>query len=466
MAKVKKYQWGTFSASGANPQMVNPGNAALKQYTTTSSSSIPDGSLPTSGDISQVAYSKDKLKGPSFKDKAGAFMGNYGGAITQAAGSLMPLLMKKPDPNAKPYKKGTNLIKYQAAQVVEPQGEVGPSRKEAADLMRTYNKTNKNNPNVIGNVDEEEVATREKELKNLTTSNKTKAPITYSKDSFAGPSKEELESGKKKEVSENAERARKTYETRLAASAARNQYEKEQAIEGEKNMAGPSREDLIRYKKESNAYDASIKSGISPSLTAPTFTKESVERAIEKQAGGPVSTEKKPILYKETKEKNPYISFKQMSAADQKKYRAGMASGNKFEVGGREYAAATSKEQAFSKRMETKSNKPVVKNIPKQKNQNMDEYSLPGYKEYNKRISKSIWDNIEQNTAVKPQNSNLNIKKTAKHTTDDPGKKMVNSNQDTLVVKIQKDRDLYKQKKEEEKKPRLGRWTGKLGQWN
>ena len=50
--------------------------------------------------------------GTSFGDKAGAAMGNYGGAITQAAGSLMPLLMKKPDPNAKPYKKGTKLLKY------------------------------------------------------------------------------------------------------------------------------------------------------------------------------------------------------------------------------------------------------------------------------------------------------------------------------------------------------------------
>jgi hypothetical protein len=51
--------------------------------------------------------------GTSFSDKAGAFMGNYGKAMTSAAGSLMPLLMKKPDPNAKPYKKGSNLIKYQ-----------------------------------------------------------------------------------------------------------------------------------------------------------------------------------------------------------------------------------------------------------------------------------------------------------------------------------------------------------------
>jgi hypothetical protein len=39
-------------------------------------------------------------------------VGNIGGAIGSAASSLMPLLMKKPEPNAKPYKKGTKLLKY------------------------------------------------------------------------------------------------------------------------------------------------------------------------------------------------------------------------------------------------------------------------------------------------------------------------------------------------------------------
>jgi len=41
------------------------------------------------------------------------FMNNYGATIVGAAGTLKPLLMKKPDPNAKPYKKGSKLIKYQ-----------------------------------------------------------------------------------------------------------------------------------------------------------------------------------------------------------------------------------------------------------------------------------------------------------------------------------------------------------------
>lgn len=72
---------------------------------------------------------------PTYANKAEAFMGKNGTAITQAAGTLMPLLMKKPDPNAKPYKKGSKLIKYQGGtlklkvdkdsiKVVTPQGDI------------------------------------------------------------------------------------------------------------------------------------------------------------------------------------------------------------------------------------------------------------------------------------------------------------------------------------------------------
>ncbi len=123
MKKVKKYYPGvnnltgnTYSTTGGwnygfggNSEMVNPGNAALQQYTTTSSSTIRNGESAASGDISQLINSKNKL---SFKDKAGAFMGNYGSAIASAAGSIAPLLMKKPNPNAKPYKKGSKMVKY------------------------------------------------------------------------------------------------------------------------------------------------------------------------------------------------------------------------------------------------------------------------------------------------------------------------------------------------------------------
>jgi hypothetical protein len=70
-----------------------------------------------------------------------------------------------------------------------------------------------------------------------------------------------------------------------------------------------------------------------------------------------VSTEKNPILFKEEivkKQDNPYISFKQMSDTDKKLYRAGMASGKDFKVGGRDYKAATKEEQTFSAKMASK----------------------------------------------------------------------------------------------------------------
>jgi hypothetical protein len=105
MKKVKKYQGGV-------PELMTPKMASVK------TADVP----LVSGTPKQVSVPK-----PSFSDKAGAFMGNYGGAITSAAGSLMPLLMKKPDPNAKPYKKGTNLIKYQNGikSLTKEEGKVG-----------------------------------------------------------------------------------------------------------------------------------------------------------------------------------------------------------------------------------------------------------------------------------------------------------------------------------------------------
>lgn len=115
---IKKYQWGTFSASGSTtPQMVNPGNSALKQINTaqTTETSTPSIADPNAKSMTEMKQFTNKgIQGPSFMDKTGNFMGNYGGAITQAAGTLMPLLMKKKDPNEKPYKKGSKLIKYQA----------------------------------------------------------------------------------------------------------------------------------------------------------------------------------------------------------------------------------------------------------------------------------------------------------------------------------------------------------------
>jgi hypothetical protein len=154
MKKIKKYQPGTeslYANTGGwnygfgqnNSKMTNPGNAALKQYTTTSSSSIPDGSLPTSGDISQVAYSKDKLKGPSFKNKAGAFMGNYGGSISSLGTSIAMLINanKKQDPTGRPYKTGTKNLNTNMKKIKYQEGTMGakPSFESfmSGDIRRT-----------------------------------------------------------------------------------------------------------------------------------------------------------------------------------------------------------------------------------------------------------------------------------------------------------------------------------------
>lgn len=80
---------------------------------------------------------------------AGASMGGYGDKIMGVAGSLMPLLMKKPDPNALPYKKGSKLIKYQDG-VDTLRGKNG-----APDTLRSKT-TGAKTSVVFGNDDEEE----------------------------------------------------------------------------------------------------------------------------------------------------------------------------------------------------------------------------------------------------------------------------------------------------------------------
>lgn len=393
---VKKYQigaegllGGSFKSafSGGGSGMVNPGNANLMKMAPAQTAGMPI-STPSTANPNAKSLTDIKLpaassipsaaKGPSFGDKAGAFMGNYGGAITSAASSLMPLLMKKPDPNAKPYKKGSKLIKYQAGvdQVASP------SRKEAADLMRSYNAISKGfdkrsqelqdlgiseparkstPPSLIpskqvslklpqqtlptpklNKVAIDKPSRRERKAEDKRLETLARAPITYSENTFAGPSDEELKTGK---IRFDAEQARKTYE--------------------DKQFKDSFQSDVL-------------------GKTTPTLKNR--------------STEKNPILYKESvKEKNPYISFKQMSAADQKAYRAGMASGKAFEVGGRKYAAAKPEEMAFSARMASKKNK---SNLSKQSSVDaiLDKYDRT-------KVGSVAYEKIK-NAGIKAQNLN------------------------------------------------------------
>jgi hypothetical protein len=129
MARVKKYQWGTFSASGNTSQMVNPGNANLKQFTMDPAQtagmpiSLPSNADPNAKSLSGMKPLASNPKTPTGGTGGGfgGFMGSYGGAIAQAAGTLMPLLMKKKDPNERPYKTGTNMIKSKKNNLIKYQ---------------------------------------------------------------------------------------------------------------------------------------------------------------------------------------------------------------------------------------------------------------------------------------------------------------------------------------------------------
>lgn len=343
---------------------------------------IVDNKVPAAGSTPPAA------KGPSFGDKAGAFMGNYGGAITSAASSLMPLLMKKPDPNAKPYKKGSKLIKYQEGtqktivadpndpdnlheyfkrrskeakalrEASEPQGEMGPTRKEVADFMRKYNADNKNNPNIIGSIDEDEFNARAQQLQDLGISE----PIKKSTPPSLIPSKQvsfklpqqALPTPKlnKVAIDKPSRRERKAEDKRLETLA------RAPITYSENTFAGPSDEELKTGKAKQDAeakQDKQLKDSFQSDVLGKTIPKSKT-----------VSTEKNPIPYKEKKNLVTYNrgDFNTFSAADKKKYRENIAKGIAFSIGDRKYAAAKPEEIAFSKRMEAKSkggNKPLVK---------------------------------------------------------------------------------------------------------
>jgi hypothetical protein len=146
----------------------------------------------------------------SFGDKAGAAMGTYGGAIGSAASSLMPLLMKKPDPNAKPYKKGSKLIKY----------EEGTKKTIVSD------------PN-----DPENFKRR----------------------------------AKQSQITEDANSARNTYEARLAGESSRDAYEKQQAAGlNLLNTTGPRVTENNNTNMDNSRFEKMMSSDIRKSSTGLT----------------------------------------------------------------------------------------------------------------------------------------------------------------------------------------------------
>lgn len=507
MKKIKKYYPGTNGLTYSNTKSVGVLAPQQEDPNAFSTGKFLFPQQKTLGNIvDNKVMSQDYLstKGPSFMDKAGDFMGNYGNIIGSVGTGIASLINanKKQDPTGKPYKNGTNMIKYQGGtqgakakrnmqhimeqnmaqnamnfilnanvandkrnaelnsrvapkkleskkanvktdslktnkpnlikyqegneflqsgkgmknflntmeenntrlsnasvkkEPVEkfdmssiadimpdipqrfPKGskapddtQVGPSRKEMADLLRAYNKK-ENAAGRLGYIDMEEAdkmyeqneammgnkinrvsgkietlspkmaslkfskepsmtpklnmvpvkeqSKAERKAENKRLEGMAKAPISYTDNAFvgpqnfvgpsnmAGPSDQELQLGR---IREDAESARKTYEARLAGESARNVYEGKQ--------------------KGTPMTDALIK------------------RSMSSQA------------FKETM--SPYKSFKDMTPAQQKQYRAGMASGKEFEVEGiGKYGAASKEKQAQSAKMAGKSGgaKPLIK---------------------------------------------------------------------------------------------------------
>lgn len=344
----------------------------------------------------------------------GGFMGNYGGMITQAASSLMPLLMKKPDPNAKPYKKGSKLIKYQEGSEFMQSTKLGkkvfdqinaePKVEEArtaAPTTPTKDTTFEDNKNLLP---EDLLSKKDRMISKLpkfiqkTLAGKAKGRIdAFQKDYDSAKSNLFLKDDDLSVLDENRI-ARKIVSNRKNKTTDKSNYTPEEypdIFERSKGKMGssvnfgehgPGKKEYVDglkdYKKRDlrarlegieamEKYDAnekaikeSIASGTPASLFTPTFNKDAVRKSMEKEYGGPVSTKKAPISYEEkpqeetkqstqsTKQSNPYIAFKNMSAADQKKYRAGMAGNEDFEVGGRTYKVAVPKQRMHSERMQ------------------------------------------------------------------------------------------------------------------
>jgi hypothetical protein len=487
MKKIKKYQGGV-------PELMTPRMASVK------TADVP----LVSGTPKQVSIPK-----PSFMDKAGNFMGNYGGAIAQAAGTLMPLLMKKKDPNERPYKKGSKLIKYQEGneylqasklqkRILEdldendnkisyssvkeepaekfdiaslnpdmpdlprrsPKGskspndaQVGPTRKEAAKLIREYNKKESAKGN-LGYLDMDYLERQERQnalmmgdkiepnVKGKIETLTNKTPLLKLSSTPELPA-----TLKKVPVEKQSRRERRQENKRLTAMA------KAPIIYNESSPLGPSNEELQLGRAREEA-----------KLKGTPLTDSLIKKSMSSQAFKDVTSKKS----------NKYIDFKDMTPTQQKQYRAGIASGKEFTVEGiGKYGAATKQEQSQSARMATKGgNKPLVKmkedswtedqwkNFLTKRNNpvagqelvrmsNQNPYAMAGFNIPFNQPSKQVPAQTSVQQTKNTQKTNTNSK-TAKHTTEDPGKKMVNTNLETVAGRIQKQRELYKKRQEEE----------------
>jgi hypothetical protein len=517
----------------------------------------------------------DKAK-PSFSDKAGAAMGNYGGAITQAAGTLMPLLMKKPDPNAKPYKTGTNMIKYQGNKLntktskskfikyqegneylqsgkgmsnvlnameennnnlsnasIKPEKfdmaslndympdipqrqspqpiEVGPSKKEIARLMREYNKkefeagkfgymdksdprykqlATRNEANAARGEYEKLYSQNENDYKKLKNNYKeleplsTKTPLLNLKLAQSA----ELPSNLNKiPVKEQSRKERKAENKKLEGMAKAPITYNENSFVGPPQFVGPSDQELQlgRTREDAqaarNLYEAKQK--------GTPMTDALIKKSMSSQAFKDV-TSKKSLQQKYNENKGGYANALKSGKVNAKGFLVDPNTGLEYE----DLRKKSSGKQAQSTTTAKKESKPTAKgNTPKgpffkdgvainkfkdpatgrsyyTNNRIFDEKTgRMGKYNYDEKINKVItqWDKTDPNSnsnrrvypgespLVKYKNlnntkNNTQENKTARHTTDDAGKKMVNPYKSTVESKIQQERANYKKSQEQE----------------
>jgi hypothetical protein len=371
MKKVKKYYPGTSGLVYDNsksvgvlaPQKEDPNKFSTGKFLFPEQKTL--GKIVDNKVMSQDYLSS---KGPSFMDKAGSFMGNYGDIIGSVGTSIASLINanKKQDPTGRPYKKGTNMIKYQEGTKSAKNMEYILEQNRINNAMNTILVANaanaKRNAELNSRVAPKKLEGKKANVK--TDSLKTNKPslVKYQAgaEEIIGPgpldnlpqmSPEQLKAfnayDSKKEIAEAIERVNKMGApisplTPRMASIPTAQIPT-MSPKMSSNVAPVQKQSRRERKAENRKLEAMARAPI-------TYNESSFV--------GPMNQEQKkstPILdnlikrsmssqaFKETM--SPYKSFKDMTPAQQKQYRAGMASGKEFTVEGIGKYAAVSKSE-------------------------------------------------------------------------------------------------------------------------
>jgi hypothetical protein len=124
MKKIKKYYPGVSGLTSNTGAITDPNAFSTGKFLFPQQKTL--GNIFDNKVMSQDYFDKNK---PSFMDKAGDFIGNYGNLIGNIGSGVAMLINanKKQDPTGRPYKTGTNMIKYQTGtkSLTKEEGRVG-----------------------------------------------------------------------------------------------------------------------------------------------------------------------------------------------------------------------------------------------------------------------------------------------------------------------------------------------------